>query len=68
MQLGDAFDDVILNFGGSREPVPGTYLLTGPDYHGRVPGDMIEVKSRTNLGFAAVRVGVQGESDLLRYD
>jgi hypothetical protein len=64
VRLGDAFDDVILNVGGSREPVPGTYLLTGPDFRGRVPGDMIEVKSRTNLGFAAVRVGVQGETDL----
>ena len=64
VQLGDAFDDVILNVGGSREPVPGTYLLTGPDYHGRVPGDMIQVRSRTTLGFAAVRVGVHGTSDL----
>ena len=36
VQRGDAFDDVILDVGGSREPSPGTYLLTGPDYHGRI--------------------------------
>jgi hypothetical protein len=64
VQLGDAFDDVILNVGGSRQPVPGAYLLTGPDYHGRIPGDMIQVKARTNLCFAAVRVGVNGSADL----
>ncbi len=31
VQIGDAFDDVILNIGGSRPPMPGAYLITGPE-------------------------------------
>ena len=64
VQMGDAFDDVVLNVGGSRPPTAGPYLLTGPDYQGRVPGDMIEVPFRTNIGFAAVRIAVSGSADL----
>ena len=64
VQIADAFDDVILNVGGSRPHVPGVYLITGPDYQGRVPGDMIQVKFRTNIGFAAVRIAVAGSADL----
>jgi hypothetical protein len=64
VQIADAFDDVILNIGGSRPPIPGAYLITGPDYRGRVPGDMIQVKFRTNIGFAAVRIAVTGSADL----
>ena len=50
VQMGDAFDDVVLNVGGSRPPIAGPYLLTGPDYQGRVPGDMIEVPFRSIPG------------------
>jgi hypothetical protein len=64
VQIADAFDDVILNVGGSRPHVPGVYLVTGPEYQGRVPGDMIQVKFRTNVGFAAVRIAVTGSADL----
>jgi hypothetical protein len=66
VQIADAFDDVILNVGGSRPHVPGAYAVTGPDYQGRVHGDMIQVKFRTNIGFAAVRIAVTGSADLLR--
>jgi hypothetical protein len=64
VQLGDAFDDVIRNIGGTRSPMPGAYLITGPSFGGRVPGDMTEVKLRTNVGFAAVRIAVSGSADL----
>lgn len=64
VQIGDAFDDVILNLGGTRPAVPGSYLITGPDYHGRVPGDMTQVSSRTRVGFVAVRIAVSGAADL----
>ena len=37
VQIGDAFDDVVL-IGGSRPHVPGAYLVTGPEYQGPVPG------------------------------
>ena len=60
VQIGDAFDDVVLNVGGSRPHVPGAYLITGPDYRGRVPGDMVQVSFRTNIGFVAVRIAVDG--------
>ena len=64
VQVADAFDDVILNVGGSRTPVPGAYLITGPDFQGRVPGDMIQVSFRTNIGFSAVRIAVTGADDV----
>ncbi len=64
VQIGNAFDDVICNLGGTRPAVPGSYLITGPDYHGRVPGDMTEVRSRTRVGFVAVRIAVSGAADL----
>lgn len=44
MQVGDAFDDLLCNLVGTRPAVPGSYLITGSDYHGRVPGDMTEVR------------------------
>jgi hypothetical protein len=64
VQIGDAFDDVVLNVGGSRPHVPGAYLITGPDFQGRVPGDMIRVPFRTNIGFVALRIAVRGANDL----
>ena len=64
VQLGDAFDDVIHNIGGTRPPMPGAYLLTGPEFQGRVPGDMTQVSFRTKVGFAAVRIGVTGSADV----
>jgi hypothetical protein len=64
VQFGDAFDDVIFNLGGNRPAVPGAYLITGPDFTGRVPGDMVEVRSRTTVGFVDVRIGVTGSADL----
>ena len=64
VQIGDAFDDVVLNVGGSRPHVPGAYLITGPDHLGPIPGDMMQVSVRTNIGFAAIRIAVHGASDL----
>jgi hypothetical protein len=64
VQIGDAFDDVALNVGGSRPHVPGAYLVTGPDYQGAVPGDMIGVSFRTNIGFVGLRIAVHGADDL----
>lgn len=64
VQIGDAFDDVVLNVGGSRPHVPGAYLITGPDFQGTVPGDMIHVSLRTNIGFVGLRTAVHDADDL----
>jgi len=64
VQIGDAFDDVVFNVGGSRPHVPGAYLITRPDFQGRVPGDMIHVPFRTNIGFVGLRIAVHGVNDL----
>ena len=40
--------------------MPGAYLITGPDYQWMVPGDMIPVKFRTNIGFVGLRIAVHG--------
>jgi hypothetical protein len=64
VQLGDAFDDVVFNVGGTKAPMPGAYLVTGPDFSGRIPGEMTGVRLRTNLGFVALRIAVTGSADL----
>ena len=38
------------------------YLITGPDLQGRVPGDMIQVSFRTNIGFVGLRIAVTGST------
>ena len=64
MQRGDAFDDVVFNVGGTKAPMPGPYLITGPDFTGRIPGEVTQVPLRTTVGFVAVRIAVAGSADL----
>lgn len=64
VQVGDFFDEVIQNIGGGKGSQPGLYLVTGPDYHGPIPANMTEMRSRTAIGVVANRVFVQGETDL----
>ncbi len=64
VQIGDAFDDVICNVGGTPSAMPGAYVITGPEFRGRFPGDMTRVSLRTMLGFCAVRIAVTGSADL----
>ena len=64
VQLGDFFDEIFRNIGGTKGQQPGTYVLTAPDYSGPVPGDMTRLVPRTKLGAAAVRIFVKGEADL----
>ncbi len=64
VQIGDAFDEVARNIGGTKGQQHGVYLVTGPDYDTPVPGDMTEVKLRTKVGIAAVRILANGAADL----
>jgi hypothetical protein len=64
VQIGDYFDEVVYNIGGSKGPEPGLFLVTGPDYHGPIPAGMKEIKLRTQLGAVANRIFVNGEKDL----
>jgi hypothetical protein len=64
VQIGDSFDEIIHNVGGIKGEQPGVYLITGPDFAGDVPGDMIQVKSRTRQGPLALRIFVNGTADL----
>ncbi len=66
VQIGDTYDEVVYNVGGVKGPQPGTYIVTGPDYQGPVPGDMMQIKSRTNLGMSAVRIFTSGGDDLAK--
>ncbi len=66
VQLGDSFDEIVRNLGGIHGPQPGTYVITGPDLRGSVPGEMTQVASRTLQGAAAVRIFVNGQADLPR--
>ena len=47
VQIGDMFDEVVYNVGGSKGPEPGLLLITAPDYHGPVPANMTRC-SRTS--------------------
>jgi hypothetical protein len=49
---------------GIRGPQPGTYLLTGPDFRGDIPGGMVRIASRTSRGPLGTRIFVSGEADL----
>ena len=64
MQIGDFFDEIIRNVGGTKGQQPGVYILTGPDFAGDVSGEMIRVKSHTKMGVAAVRILANGAADL----
>ena len=64
VQIGDSFDEVARNVGGSKGPQPGTYVVTGPDFRGAIPGDMTEIKLRTKIGVAAARILANGMADL----
>lgn len=66
VQLGDSFDEIIRNIGGTKGPQSGVYVITGPDFTGDVPGEMIQVKCRTKIGLAAVRILANGAGDLPR--
>jgi hypothetical protein len=64
VQISDSYDEVVDNIGGYKGPQPGLYLVTGPDYHGRIPQGMTEIKVRTRFAATGLRVLVHGEADL----
>ena len=64
VQIGDSFDEIIRNIGGTKGPQPGVHIITGPDFTGTVPGEMIQIKSRTKIGVVAVRILANGVADL----
>jgi hypothetical protein len=66
VQIGDSFDEIAHNIGGSKGAQPGVYVITGPDFTGTVPGEMTEIKMRTKVGVAAVRILANGAADLAK--
>ncbi|WP_246648046.1 MULTISPECIES: DUF1254 domain-containing protein [Rhizobium] len=64
VQIGDSFDEIVRNIGGTKGPQPGVYVVTGPDFTGQVPGDMIQIRSRTKFGVVGVRILANGDADL----
>lgn len=64
VQVGDQFDQIIFNAGGIKGPMPGAYIITGPDFRGEVPGEMIRIRSSTKWGVVAVRIFAAGEADV----
>jgi len=64
VQIGDDYDEIVHNVGGTKGEQPGVYVVTGPDFAGNVPGEMVQIKSRTRLGVVAVRILANGSKDL----
>ncbi|MGM4903779.1 DUF1254 domain-containing protein [Tardiphaga sp. 866_E4_N2_1] len=64
VQIGDSFDEIAHIIGGSKPAQPGVYLITGPDFIGSPPGEMIEIRLRTKIGLVAVRILASGAADL----
>ncbi|KRE11686.1 hypothetical protein ASE66_24545 [Bosea sp. Root483D1] len=52
VQIGDYYDQVVYNIGGSKGPEPGLFLVTGPDYTGPIPATMKQIKVRTTIAVA----------------
>lgn len=66
VQIGNFFDEVTHNIGGTKGPQPGVYVVTGPDFKGAVPGDMTEIRSRTRGVTVAVRIFARNQDDVAR--
>ncbi len=64
VQIGSRFDEVVRNIGGIHGAQPGAYLITGPDFRGPVPGNMIQVPTPTKIGVVAARVFIAGDADV----
>lgn len=64
VQFGDYYDEIFHNIGGTKGQQPGVYIVTGPDFNGAIPGEMMQLRSRTRWAAAALRVFVKGEPDL----
>src|SRR4051794_34698962 len=64
VQLGDYYDEIFHNIGGTKGQQPGVYIVTGPDFNGAIPGEMTQLRSRTRWAAAALGVFVKGEADL----
>lgn len=66
VQIGDFFDQVTHNIGGTKGPQPGVYVVTGPDFKGAVPGDMTEIRNRTRGVTVAVRIFARNQDDVAK--
>ncbi len=61
VQLGDYYDEIFHNIGGTKGQQSGVYIVTGPDYNGAIPGEMIQLRSRTRWCATALRVFVKAK-------
>ncbi|MDW8850794.1 DUF1214 domain-containing protein [Flavobacterium sp. MMLR14_040] len=64
VQIGNMFDEVVYNIGGYKGKETGLFIITGPDYNGKIPFGMKEIKVNTKLAIVAMRIFVKGETDL----
>jgi len=64
VQIGDYYDEIAHNIGGTRGQQPGVYAITGPEFHGELPGEMTQLKVRTRWAACGVRVLVKSQADL----
>jgi hypothetical protein len=65
IQLLDAYTNTVtvLGTGGDTQNAR-TYLITGPDFNGTVPENMIQVAMPTNMSWIFARILCKGEDDL----
>jgi len=65
VELLDAYTNsaAILGTGGDTQAAE-TYLITGPDFSGKIPDGLIRVSMPTNSGWMLVRTVVDNEGDL----
>jgi hypothetical protein len=64
VQVGDGFDEIIHVVGGTKGEQPGVYVVTGPDFVGGLPGEMMQLPSRTRIGVLGVRILARNATDL----
>lgn len=63
-EILDAYTNVVTNLGSGGDSDERVYMLTGPNYRGSVPANMIQISMPTSLAWLVVRTICSGDDDL----
>ena len=65
IQLMDAYTNTVALLGTGGDPQEArSYLLTGPDYQGEIPAELVQVAMPQNMGWIIGRILCEGVDDL----
>jgi hypothetical protein len=64
VRIGDTFDEVATNIGGTKGTRPGVYAICGPRFDGKLTGELTKIGLRTTQGICVARVSARRDGDL----